>query len=475
MTDRRRALPSVDRLLRAPAIAALGAATGREALVRATRQALAMVRGDQGAAPADDAGWASLVSTQLEAATTPTLRRVVNATGVVLHTNLGRAPLAQEAIDAIAEVAAHYNTLEYDADRGARGSRHLHCSALLMELTGAPAALVVNNAASALLLALAVAAEGGETIVSRGELIEIGGGFRIPEIMEKSGTRLVEVGTTNRTRVGDYEKALMAHGSWLMAGKGARRRSPSAISHQPSAILKVHRSNFRLEGFTAEASLEELAALGKKKRAPVLYDLGGGLMAELDVPGLTGEPTLPAAARSGATAVVASGDKLLGGPQAGIVVGTAKFVAACRAHPLARAVRADKLTLAALAATLNLHRDPGVAAHRIPVLRMLKASVPHLAQRADALRALLPGAARGAVVATRAAVGGGAFPGAELESRGVAIDAAGLRPDALAERLRRRRIPVVGTVQKGRLVLDVRALLEGDDAIVAAAVAGALA
>lgn len=456
--DPRRGLPSVDRLLRAPAILTAFAGTTRVALTRAIREAVAAAR--TGAFPMrdDDDAWVPLIAARLARAGTPSLRRVVNATGVVLHTNLGRAPLAREAIDAATAVASGYSTLEYDTGKGARGSRHVHCADLLRELTGAGDAMVVNNAASALLLVLAVAAEGGITVVSRGELIEIGGGFRIPEIMERSGTTLVEVGTTNRTRLADYEKAL-----------GRQAVKPSSRQ----AVLKVHRSNFSIQGFTAEASLAELVALGKKKKATVLYDLGGGLMHELDVPGLTGEPTLPSSVKIGVAAVVASGDKLLGGPQAGIIAGAAKFVTACRAHPLARAARADKLTLAALTATLELYRDGRSDA--IPVIRMLTARPGDLERRAEALRAALPAAARGAVVATRAAVGGGAFPGVELESRGVALDPEGVAATELAARLRSGRVPVVGIVQKGRVVLDVRAMLEGDDAVVAAAVAGAIA
>ncbi len=456
MTDPRRALPSVDKLLRLPALASLAADAGRDPLVAAIRTAISDVRAGSAEAPPAESGWIALVRRHLDAARVPTLRRVVNATGVVLHTNLGRAPLADAAIDAVTDAARAYGTLEYDVEKGARGSRHVHCAALLAELTGAADAMVVNNAASALMLVLAAAAEGGRTVVSRGELIEIGGGFRIPEIMERGGTTLVEVGTTNRTRLSDYAKAL------------AKRDGPRAI-------LKVHRSNFRLEGFTAEAALEELVSLGRKARVPVLYDLGSGLMQDPGVPGLEGEPTLPASARAGATAVVASGDKLLGGPQAGIIVGTAKFLAACRAHPLARAARADKLTLAALAATLQLYRDPARAREAIPVLRMLAAPLARLDDTAQRLLAALPSAARAEVVNTKAAVGGGAFPGVELDSRGVALDPGSTSATALAARLRAGAVPVVAIVQKGRVVLDVRALLSGDIEVIAAAVRDALA
>jgi len=471
MTDRRRALPSLDRLLRAPALMAALAAHPRPLVVRAARDVLAAARREAGgggatAAHADDAHWATAVALRLETLATPTLRRCVNATGVVLHTNLGRAPLAGAALDAVRAVAGGYSTLEYDLPSGRRGSRHVHCAALLAELTGAADALVVNNAASALLLALAAAAAGGDVVVSRGELIEIGGGFRIPEILATSGARLLEVGTTNRTRIGDYEKALTR--------ARPRRRTAAREEKGPTALLKVHRSNFRLEGFTAEATAEELAALGRRKRVPVLYDLGGGLLLDLTDAGLTGEPTARQAVASGAGVVVFSGDKLLGGPQAGVLVGARRFVAACRGHPLARATRADKLTLAALAATLALYREPARARAEVPVLRMLTASAAELEPRAAALAAALPGTAEAEVVTTRAAVGGGAFPGVTLESRGVALGAARPGADELARRLRSHLVPVIGTVERGRVTLDVRALLPGDDQDVVRAVSAAL-
>ena len=472
MSDPRRGLPSVSRLLEAPAVAAALAGAPRATGVAAVRRAVAAARAAPDAAPRDAAGWARAVAGELRAATRPTLRRCINATGVVLHTNLGRAPLAAAAREAVAAVAAGYSTLEYDADEGARGDRHVHCAGLLGELTGAGGAMVVNNAAAALLLALSTAARGGDVVVSRGELIEIGGGFRIPEILETSGARLVEVGTTNRTRLADYEKALQARRTDAPAHRRTEKnRRPAA----PVAILKVHRSNFRQEGFVADAGLAELIALGRKRRVPVIYDLGGGLMLDLDTAGLAGEPTLPAAARSGATAVVASGDKLLGGPQAGILVGAAAFVARCRTNPLARAVRADKLTLGALAATLALYRDGDAARREVPVLRMLTAQGPALEARAAALASRLPPSARAAVRATRAAVGGGAFPGVELASAGIELSPSGLAAGELARRLRRADPPVVAVVAAGKVVLDVRTILAEDELAVVAAVAAALA
>jgi len=471
MSDPRRGLPSVSRLLEEPAVAAALAGAPRATGVAAVRRAVAAARLAPEAAPRDAAGWARAAADELRAATRPTLRRCINATGVVLHTNLGRAPLAAAAREAIASFAGSYSTLEYDADEGTRGDRHVHCAGLLRELTGAGGAMVVNNAASALLLALSTAAAGGDVVVSRGELIEIGGGFRIPEILETSGARLVEVGTTNRTRLADYERALKTAGTGARGHRGTGARESS----RPVAILKVHRSNFRQEGFVADAGLAELIELGRRRRVPVIYDLGGGLMLDLDAAGLAGEPTLPAAARSGATAVVASGDKLLGGPQAGILVGAAGFVARCRGNPLARAVRADKLTLGALAATLALYRDPRTARRDVPVLRMLVAAEPALEARAAALASRLPSAARATVRATRAAVGGGAYPGVELASAGIELAPSGLAAGELARRLRQADPPVVAVVTAGKVVLDVRTILPEDEPDVCAAVGAALA
>jgi len=470
MTDRRRALPSVDRLLRQPAVAAAGAGHPRSVLVRAVREAVAEVR-EGGGAPADLSLWVEAVGRRVARATAPTLRRCINATGVIVHTNLGRAPLAEAAARAVAETAAGYGTLEYDLGRGERGDRQRHVDALLRELTGAEDALVVNNCAAALALALNTAAAGGGVAVSRGELIEIGGGFRIPEILETSGATLVEVGTTNRTRLADYAAALARRGPARPGGRTAHGAGPALALR---AILKVHRSNFRLEGFIEEAALAELVELGRRRRVPVVYDLGGGLMLDPGPAALQNEPTLPQAARSGVAAVVASGDKLLGGPQSGILVGRRAFVARCRRNPLARAVRADKLTLAALGATLALYRDPDLARREIPVLRMLAEPADAVAARARSLAAVLPAAARAEVVPTKAAVGGGAFPGVLLESAGVALRPVILSPAALAERLRHQDPPVVAVVTRDRVVLDLRTVLPGEESPLAQAVAAAL-
>jgi L-seryl-tRNA(Ser) seleniumtransferase len=314
VTDSRRALPSVGALLQSPGVAALLARAPRGLVVGAVRDTIDVARRDPRQAPQSDDAWTEAVARTLDETQRASLRPVLNATGVVLHTNLGRAPLAEAALAAIARVASGYTNLEYDIESGERGSRYSHCSALIREITGAEDALVVNNGAAALILALDTMAQGKESIVSRGELIEIGGSFRIPDIMSKSGTQLVEVGTTNRTTAADYAKAVSPH---------------------TGAIVKVHRSNFAMDGFVAEASTRELADLAEKQNIPLIHDLGSGLLIPLDSIGLTGEPTAGDAIRAGASVVTMSGDKLLGGPQAGLLIGSKAWVARARepAHP----------------------------------------------------------------------------------------------------------------------------------------------
>ena len=337
-TNPLRDLPSVDALIRSDRAAAMSAVHGRQPVVAALRAALEACRARGGGCSADDLLDAAAVTL----ARPPSLRPVLNATGVIIHTNLGRAPLAARALERVREVAAGYSTLEYDLEAGARGSRHDHLSSLLADLTGAQAGLAVNNNAAALLLCLAAVAGGGEVLISRGELIEIGDGFRIPDILAQSGARLVEVGTTNRTVTADYERAL---------------------TPDTRAILRVHQSNFRMVGFTARAQLDELSGLASARGIPLVDDLGSGAL--LDLP-LLDEPTARSSVEAGAALVCFSGDKLLGGPQAGIVVGHAEQVARVKRHPLARAMRIDKLSLAALEATLELYRDPARGAGRDP-------------------------------------------------------------------------------------------------------------
>jgi len=434
MTDPRRKLPAVDALLDSPGVAPLLGAHPRSLVVRAVRETVDAARANGGDPPTD--GWDAAVRRSVARIAAPSLQPVINATGVVLHTNLGRAPLAPTAIAALASVAAGYSALEYDLGRGARGSRHAHCRDLLVEVTGAPDALVVNNAAGAVLLALSALARGGAAIVSRGELVEIGGSFRIPDIMARSGAQLVEVGTTNRTHRKDYEAALTADSRLL---------------------LKVHRSNFQVTGFTTDVAAPELAALAHARKIPFLYDVGSGLLLDLAPWGLTGEPTVAEAVASGADLITFSGDKLLGGPQAGILLGSAEAIAACRADPIARTVRADKLTLAALEATLALYRDPERARREIPVLRMLTENRESLKRRAEALK---EGVKSGVdIIEGESEVGGGSFPGAKLPTWLVAITPGPLTPDTYLAHLRSAEPPVIARIVADRVVLDPRTIL----------------
>ena len=442
--DPRRHLPAVGVLLERPAVKELATRHPLALVTRAAREAIAAVRGGSHERPGDDAGWDALVAARLHDVSQSSLRRVINATGVVLHTNLGRAPLPRAAIEAIAATAAGASNLEYDIAKGARGSRYVHAVSLLTELTGAEDALVRNNCAAALVVALNTMADGREAIISRGELIEIGGSFRVPDIMAKSGAILREVGTTNRTHAADYQAAL----------------GPST-----GAIVKVHRSNFEQRGFVAEATVRELVPIAAAAGCPLLHDFGSGLLLDLSAWGLRGEPTVGETVRDGATLVVMSGDKLLGGPQAGIMLGSAAWVARCRANPLTRAFRVDKLTLAALEATLQLYRDPVVARQEIPVLAMLTASVDVLRARADAICGMIPEGGRVQVVESEATVGGGAFPSARIPS--IALSVPGGR--AQEERLRRLQPAIVGRVEHEQVLLDLRSVGPSDDAYLAAA------
>ena len=376
-----------------------------------------------GADPGDLVGRVAL---ELEAARSARLRRTINATGVIVHTNLGRAPLASVALERVSAVASGYSNLEYDLGEGGRGSRQDHVAPILRRLTGAEAALVVNNNAAAVLLALAALAEGREVLVSRGELIEIGDGFRIPDVLARSGARLREVGTTNRTRAADYERG---------------------IGPETALLLRVHQSNFRVVGFTEQPRLEELVRVGRAHGLPVVDDLGSGVLVELE-----DEPSARDALAAGADLVCFSADKLLGGPQAGIVVGRGELVERLRRHPLQRAMRADKLTLAALEATLALYLDPERAAAEIPVLRMLAEPAEAVRARANRLAELVDGE----VEETLGRVGGGALPLAELPSFACAVE------EELAELLRHANPPVVAVVRDGRCLLDCRTIAEAE-------------
>jgi L-seryl-tRNA(Ser) seleniumtransferase len=421
-----RDLPSVDELARG-VDDPLAIAAARTVLDRAREEIRA------GADPGD---LGARVREELTAARAPSLRRVLNATGVIVHTNLGRAPLAEEALAQVVEAARGYSNLELDLREGSRGSRQDHVAPILRRLTGAEAALVVNNNAAAMLLALAALAEDREVIVSRGELIEIGDGFRIPDVLAHSGARLVEVGSTNRTRARDYEKAVRA---------------------ETALILRVHQSNFRVVGFTELPRIEELAAVARRAGIPLLDDLGSGVLASNSLLQADGEPSARDSLAAGADLVCFSGDKLLGGPQAGIIVGRGELIERLRRHPLQRAVRADKLTLAALEGTLRVYLD---APERIPVLRMLHEDSAGVRARAERLAALVGGT----VEETIGRVGGGALPLAELPSFACAIE------ESLAAPLREGDPPVIGIVRDGKLLLDCRTLAEAEVDEVAAAV-----
>jgi L-seryl-tRNA(Ser) seleniumtransferase len=433
-----RDLPSVDELAGDERLA--GAAP-RPLLVSAARSALSRAR-EEIQAGADPGDLRERVELELAAARGARLRRAINATGVIVHTNLGRAPLAREALERVSSVAGGYSNLEYDLTEGGRGSRQDHVAPILRRLTGAEAALVVNNNAAAVLLALAALAEGREVLVSRGELIEIGDGFRIPDVLARSGARLREVGTTNRTRAGDYDRA---------------------IGPETALLLRVHQSNFRLVGFTEQPQLGDLVRVARTHGLPLVDDLGSGaLFASGSVP-LGDEPTARERLEAGADLVCFSGDKLLGGPQAGIVVGRAELVERLRRHPLQRALRADKLTLAALEATLALYLDPELAVREVPVLRMLAEPVETVRARAQRLAGLVGGE----VEATVGRVGGGALPLTELPSFACAVE------EELAPRLRGADPPVIGVVRDGRCLLDCRTMTDDEVDEVAAAVAAA--
>lgn len=431
-----RQLPSVEHVLSDPDCAALvdelGPA-GATALVRRALDARRAALRDGAEPAADRAAETALAIAAARALDAPPLRPVVNATGVVVHTNLGRAPLAPEAAAAVAATAAGYADLELDLATGQRGSRQTHVGPAVARLTGAEAGMAVNNAAGALVLSLAALARGREVIVSRGQMIEIGDGFRLPTIMEQAGARLVEVGATNRTRVADYAEA---------------------IGPDTALILRAHPSNFRVVGFTEEVGTAELAALGRERGVPVLDDIGSGLIAP--DPDLPGEPDARGAIAAGADVVLFSGDKLLGGPQAGVIAGRADLVQRIGRHPLARALRIDRLSLAALQATLRLHVDPDRARAAVPVRRMIALPVATVRERAERLAALTGGA----VVETAARIGGGALPTVDLPSAACALpDADG----ALHEALRTGEPAVLGRLEDGLLLLDCRTLLDDGD------------
>ena len=449
MTDPRRAVPGVSTLLERHDVRPLLDLHPRSVVVDAVRRAADEVRANPESSSSAD--WGALVSAHVAAIEQSSLQSVINATGVILHTNLGRAPLAEAAISAIEKIARGYTNLEYDLESGTRGSRYVHCVSLLCELTGAEDAIVVNNCAAALVLALSALARDREVIVSRGELVEIGGSFRVPDIMARSGATLVEVGTTNRTHLDDYARA---------------------ITSRTGAIAKVHRSNFTQLGFVSDVDVASLTPIAAEHGVPIVHDLGSGLMMDLSEFGLKGEPTAREALDAGATLVMMSGDKLLGGPQAGIVLGRRHAVARLRKDPFARAMRVDKLTIAALSATLELYRDPSRAVREIPALAMIAATAGHIRMRCERLAdELRSEKIQGSVTPSDASVGAGAFPTHGIPSFSVTL-AGDAR--ALEKKLRGNVVPVIGRITDDRLHLDLRSVPERDDAGLLATLVAAL-
>jgi L-seryl-tRNA(Ser) seleniumtransferase len=387
-----------------------------------------------------------LILEHLEFAADYTLKPVINATGIIIHTNLGRSLLPKEALERLQLLCCSYNNLEYDIAQGRRGSRYVHAEKILCELTGSEAALVVNNNAGAVLLVLNTLAQGREVVVSRGQLVEIGGSFRIPDVMRSSGAILKEVGTTNRTHPRDYE---------------------SAITEKTALLMKVHTSNYRIVGFSSEVSIEEMVLIGKKHDLPVMEDLGSGSLVDFSSFGLKDEPTVQEAIRSGADIVTFSGDKLLGGPQAGIILGKKELIAECRKNPLTRALRVDKLTLAALEATLRLYRDERQAFAQVPTLRMISASLSELEKRADRLASLLRETDRGqrldvTVQLSASQVGGGSLPAQNLPTYVVAVKAKDMSTQKIEEKLRSGRPPVIGRIEADHYLMDVRTIQENE-------------
>ncbi len=437
-----RSLPSVDALLQDHTLRDLEQRHGHAVLVQACRAALDAARkgilaGHEPPMPAlliDD------VRERVERAVRPSLLPVINATGVIIHTNLGRAPLSQDALAAMRTVAQGYSNLEYDLTGGERGSRYTHAEAVLTRLTGAPAALVVNNNAAAVMLVLAAFAQDREVVISRGQLVEIGGGFRVPDVMRQSGARLVEVGTTNRTRIDDYARA---------------------ITDRTAMLLHVHPSNFRIIGFTEEVPLADLVALARERGLMTVDDLGSGALLDTSAYGLVHEPTPQEALGAGVTLVSFSGDKLLGGPQAGIILGAKETIDHLKRHPLTRALRVDKVTLAGLQATL-LHYLKGEAVKKVPIWAMIAATRQELDARASQWSERLRAAHLDAsVVDSESTVGGGSLPGETLPTRALALAVAS--PDAYAERLRQNSPPIIARIEAERLIFDPRTVLPSDE------------
>ncbi len=455
-----RQLPAVNELVDSPALDEWRGRVPRSVVVESARAVLAEFRrsltesGRPSAVP-EIAEFARQLIERLCWEERPRLRPVINATGIILHTGLGRSPLAESAVQAVAEVARGYASLELDLDTGERGKRATIVRGLLTKLTGAESATVVNNNAAATMIVLATVGNGRSVIVSRGELIEIGGSFRLPDIMQASGATLCEVGTTNKTRITDYEKA---------------------IDEATAGLMKVHTSNYRVVGFTESASLEELVALGRRRGLPVIDDIGSGALIDYAQFGFTGEPLASDSVRLGADLVLFSGDKLLGGPQAGIIVGKTEWIERIEKNPLMRAFRVDKMTLTALEATLRLYRDPDLATSDVPILAMLRTPVLELRNRAERLAARLrdiSGIAAAAVAEDTAFLGGGSIPTQGFETIVVRVRFNGLTETDVATRLRRGDPAVVPRVHDGVVLFDLRTIFESQEVALVAAVAAA--
>lgn len=452
-----RRLPGVDTLLSEPALQEALPDHPRKLVLDSIRDVLESKRRailetptDTEAIKIESDELVAKVLMRLETLSEYTLRPVVNATGIVIHTNLGRSLLPDEAVERLQSICSGYNNLEYDLERGQRGSRYVHAEAILCELTGAEAALVVNNNAAAVLLVLNTLARGREVVVSRGQLVEIGGAFRIPDVMTSSGAILREVGTTNRTHLRDYE---------------------SAIGDQTALLMKVHTSNYRIVGFTSEVPLDQLAQLGRSHGIPVVEDLGSGSFVDFSQLGLRGEPTVQEALKAGVDVLTFSGDKLLGGPQAGIILGGNDFVARCRKNPLTRALRVDKMTLAALEVTLRLYRDERRAIEKIPTLRMIATPLEELEQRAVQLAECIRGVDPGEKLNVRvqpgeSQVGGGSLPALGLPSSVVSIQSQAFTAQKLESLLRGNKPPIIARIESDQLLLDVRTILPGDIATI---------
>ncbi len=456
--DLLRQIPGVDAILQMEAVRNALSRHPRKLVLDAVREELdetrkLILQTPGGLSPIDPAQLARSIAQRADRLAAFTLRPVVNATGIVIHTNLGRSILPEDAIARLLTLCGGYNNLEYDLELGERGSRHVHAEAILRELTGAEAALVVNNNAGAVFLVLNTLARGREVVVSRGQLVEIGGSFRIPDVMISSGAILREVGTTNRTHLKDYV---------------------SAINDQTALLMKVHTSNFRIIGFTKEVRLNELVTLGRERGLPVVEDLGSGCFINLERFGLQGETTVQETVRTGADLVTFSGDKLLGGPQAGIIVGRRDLIQRCRQNPVTRALRVDKMTLAALETTLRLYRDERQAIEKIPTLKMLAISLDELKSRAEELastiqRAGQMGSLRIEVRQSVSQVGGGSLPAQDLPTFVVAVRSDDLSPDQIEEFLRRNDPPIIGRIESDHFIMDLRTLMPQEIEIIAQA------